>query len=285
MPKLVNIPDFMKIEIDNISLSWSMVLKLLIKSRVVAFIFKHTHGKIFCSFINLIYSKNGKIYFDGKYYYKLINDKNFYFPNKRIMRVAIEPLTHLNNFFNTYSLDFIDLKDDDLIVDCGANVGELKLSCKIAGLKIKYIGIEPDNNVFKCLEKNKDPEDLVFNYALSNINGNEDLFIDTKGGNTSLSDFGSENKTRVPTHRLDSLGFKKIKLLKIDAEGFEPEVLEGCTGILTEIQYISVDYGFERGLSSESTMVEVLNKLYENKFLLINENPERKVGLFKNTLI
>ena len=50
-------------------------------------------------------------------------------------------------------------------------------------------------------------------------------------------------------------------------------------------KYVSVDYGNEKGFEEESTMVEVLNFLYENNFELISDSQYRKVGLFKNRAI
>ena len=38
----------------------------------------------------------------------------------------------------------------------------------------------------------------------------------------------------------------------------------------------------EKGLSQDSTIVEVTNFLYENNFLLYKANLNRNVGLFKN---
>ena len=66
---------------------------------------------------------------------------------------------------------------------------------------------------------------------------------------------------------LDSLNFKNIKLFKIDAEGFEPEVM-GAVNTLNQIDYISVDYGNERGIDNHSTVVEVTNFLYNSGFEL-----------------
>ena len=88
------------------------------------------------------------------------------------------------------------------------------------------------------------------------------------------------NPGRVRT--FDSFKFKNIKLLKIDGEGFEPEILSSCVKSLSEIEFISVDYGNERGLEKLSTVVPVLNFLYENSFSLIKESEYRKIGLFKN---
>ena len=123
---------------------------------------------------------------------------------------------------------------------------------------------------------------ILNNFALSNENGDMKLFYDTHGANTSLVDFGSDKHEKIEVKKLDSLNLTNIKLLKIDAEGFEPEVLDGAKETLKEISYIAIDYGNERGVNEDSTMVEVLNLLYENNFTLIKDSKYRKVGLFRN---
>ena len=51
----------------------------------------------------------------------------------------------------SYHLDKIDFLEDDLIVDIGANVGDLLLYFPI---DVRYIGIEPSPEEFKLLKLN-----------------------------------------------------------------------------------------------------------------------------------
>ena len=95
-----------------------------------------------------------------------------------------------------------------------------------------------------CLEKNIENEDTIYNLALSNVDGKQDLFVDTAGGNSSLSGFGTESKSQVESRTFDSFKFKNIKLLKIDGEGFEPEILSGCSKSLSEIEFIKFPTNF-----------------------------------------
>ena len=75
----------------------------------------------------------------------------------------------------------------------------------------------------------------------------------------------------------------KIKLLKIEGEGAEPEILEGCRDILKRVEYISVDVGPERGVAQTSPKNDVITYLVENNFEVILENPYHRVTvLFKN---
>ena len=62
------------------------------------------------------------------------------------------------------------------------------------------------------------------------------------------------NAKQIPikSKTLDSYNFKKIKLLKLEAEGSEFEVLNGSLNTLKNIDYISVDYGPEEELPPNS---------------------------------
>ena len=116
---------------------------------------------------------------------------------------------------------------------------------------------------------------------MSNINKEEDFYLDNEGGNSSLIDFGAQKSIKVQSKKLDSFNFKNIKLLKIDAEGYEPEVLEGAVNTLKEIEYVSVDFGSERGVKQENTVAEVNKIMYENNFHLYKFSEFRIIGLYK----
>jgi hypothetical protein len=81
------------------------------------------------------------------------------------------------------------------------------------------------------------------------------------------------------------LGLKQIKLLKIEAEGFEPEILTGARGAFSIIEYISVDGGYERGLQSEQTFTAITNLLLNNDFEIIDIYFPWHRALFKNKLL
>jgi hypothetical protein len=89
------------------------------------------------------------------------------------------------------------------------------------------------------------------------------------------------DKILIPAKRLDSFFDKKIRLLKVEAEGSEPEALIGCKKLLPKIDYISADLGFERGTSNESTLAPVTNFLLRNNFDLIDVRYPRIIALYK----
>ena len=72
---------------------------------------------------------------------------------------------------------------------------------------------------------------------------------------------------------------KKIKLLKLEAEGAEIEVILGAKNILKNIEYISADLGYERGKLEKSTLIPVTNFLLKNNYELVDFNIDRVVAL------
>ena len=284
LPHLVNLPPFMFRGVNYEDLNIFLKIIFILKGKLISFFIKFTNGSLFCSLINLFYSKDGKLSYEkDKYLFTTKKGKKFYYPNKRVLRVVNKYKIKFNLILESYCIDSIDLRNGDIVLDCGANVGEVNLALKEVGLKIKYIGFEPDKETFECLKINNKEADL-FNVGLSNQNSNKELFIDNDGGNTSFLDFGSTDSIMVESKCLDSFNFNnEIKLLKIDAEGFEPEVLEGSLNTIKNTEFVSVDFGAERGFEQETTIVKVNSLLYANSFELHKFSKHRLIGLYKRT--
>ena len=73
-----------------------------------------------------------------------------------------------------------------------------------------------------------------------------------------------------------------VKLIKLEAEGAEPEVLEGLKKNLGKVEYITVDCGFERNEDKFSTLGYCSNYLIKNNFEILDFGYPRIVLLFKN---
>ena len=52
----------------------------------------------------------------------------FFIPTKGLTGLLLSHKAHFNFLFETYCLDEINFNSEDLIIDCGANVGELYMS-------------------------------------------------------------------------------------------------------------------------------------------------------------
>ncbi|MDA8768499.1 FkbM family methyltransferase [Planktomarina temperata] len=181
-----------------------------------------------------------------------------------------------------YFLEKINFKDGDIVIDCGANVGDLKLWFEFKNIKIDYVGFEPSPIEFKCLKANVHPS-TVHNVGLWNSDDEIKFYLSSQGADSSLikpPTYASVAVTK--TFRLEGFLSEPVKCLKLEAEGAEPEVLEGLGDKLQYVEYIAADLGFERGVSEESTLTSVTNFLLSNGFELIDISHDRICALFHN---
>lgn len=286
MVTIFDSPDYLitKDKIRNIGIFRKLFY--LILGMVISIVHKHFDGSLFTTSINIFLRRNVKLKYENSFYFGIEEGLKFYFPNKRVTRLLDGINKNCNYIFNSYMLDKVDFSSGDLIVDCGANVGELYLGIKNRNKNFKYIGFEPDPFVYRCLEKNISSKNAkIYKQALSNKSGIEKLYLISEGADTTLVYLDDIETIDVETTKLDKLNLSKVKLIKIDAEGFELEVLQGAENTLKITEYVSVDCGPEKGKERMNTIPEVTSFLYANNYKMISANSERNIGLFKNQLI
>lgn len=188
-----------------------------------------------------------------------------------------------NQIADAYGLKDLKFFDQDIIVDCGANMGDLQLYFRLIQIKINYIAFEPSELEYSCLNKNLLFPGKIYKVALFDSNSEIDFFVDTAGANSSTIEppFFTDI-ARVKSARLDSIiRDKSIALFKVEAEGAEPEVLHGTTKIRNQIKYICVDAGPERGIFQETTLGDVRFFCEENQFSEIGNKSSYRL-VFKN---
>jgi len=284
-PEIIKVPAFMTKFVNVDEMSFLSKLKLILKGKLTAFIFKKASNNFICKYLNLFFKFNGKLVYEENIFIKINQNSKLYYPNLRITRVLLDEKYFLEHLYDSYLLNNIDFNDQDLVIDCGANVGELFLSIKSNNPNIQYIGFEPDDQVFECLQLNTNSKST--NICLSNESGEKNFFIDSLGANSSVyeSEPGMDSMV-VKVEKLENLyPDTEIKLLKIDAEGSELEVLEGCKKIFNNIDYVSVDCGAEKGVNQDTTFVDVNNYLISNNFSLIGINQNRLICLYRNNIV
>jgi len=167
------------------------------------------------------------------------------------------------------SAEYADVDPNDTVVDVGAFVGAFSIG--VAGMADSVYAVEPSQETVRCLERNTQSHQNI--ESVRALAWNEDRDVSLKLGidptdhsalNVDGKDSGAEEV--VPAYRMETLMTKldiqEIDFLKVDAEGAEPEVLEGCSS--TSIRKIAVDCGAER--YGQSTAEEVKEKLQEEGF-------------------
>lgn len=208
------------------------------------------------------------------------------FPQQRVTNYAKGIVARAERLGKDYLLDQIQFNNGDVVIDCGANVGDLNLYFRSKNICIEYVGIEPGQKEFEVMQRNVAPA-TAHNIGLWHEDGELTFYVSSKHADSSLIEPPNYDYiTQVPIRRLDKLvDFPRIRLFKVEAEGAEPEVLEGAKELFGRIDYITADLGGERGVEQASTFAPVTNFLLSNGFELVAVNHARVVGLFVNKSI
>jgi FkbM family methyltransferase len=187
----------------------------------------------------------------------------------------------------SYFVNLVDFRPGDLVIDCGANYGDLFSYLKKQGIDVSYIAFEPGPEEFSVLKKNVN-SGKIFETALSNREGTSRFFLNSSSADSSLIEpVASSGHIDVVVSTLtkvfSDLELQGCRLLKLEAEGFEPEILEGARQVINKIDYITFDGGPERGIHQEKTFSDVSNFLFTEGFIMIDIYGPQYRALFRNS--
>jgi len=140
------------------------------------------------------------------------------------------------------------LSGDSVVIDIGANAGEFAHVCARFGATV--FCFEPDPKVFACLRKNAGA--LAKTHLSDDVVWKEDGKIDfalaPERADSSVFAEGPKISKRAVTIETFARerALTRIDLIKCDAEGAEPEVLEGIGAAFAIVRTIALDTGAER---------------------------------------
>lgn len=187
------------------------------------------------------------------------------------------------------------LREGDIVVDIGANIGYLTvLASLLVGPTGRVIAFEPDpENVLRLranVALNTGSNVTIVEKAVTDRSGEVEFFInsDNSGGNAlwdpaqfpgNAKCVANPRPMRVAGTTLDDawdeLGLPTPRLIKIDTEGAEHQVLEGMRGLLTrqDPHFVIAEYhpfGLERMGSGEESLRGLVEGLGYSTFALNN---------------
>lgn len=143
------------------------------------------------------------------------------------------------------------------IFDVGANVGQSALKFRAAFPSARIFSFEPVSNTFDELITNTSSSDegiTCHKIALGNEQGKKTIYLsDQSLTNSLVKPHQSSTHEEITISTIDTFSAEqqiaRIDLLKIDAEGFDLEVLKGAKKIITaqQVPFILVEAGFHPG--------------------------------------
>lgn len=187
----------------------------------------------------------------------------------------------------SYLLDRVEFRPSDVVVDCGANYADLALVLNGRIAPHNYITFEPGAQEFGAIRQNA-PAGVNNNVGLGNRNETRRFYVNNRFADSSVIEPASyHDVVDVETVTLSSYvrdhGLSDIRLLKLEAEGFEPEILDGAADVLGSIDYVAIDGGHERGVNQDETFSDQTNRLAGAGFEMVGVNLEWGRALFRNT--
>ena len=171
-------------------------------------------------------------------------------------------------------LNSIGIKENLTIIDIGAHKGQTSLYFNKQFPNSKVIAFEPCPTLFKELSTNLigNKNIKAYNFALGN--GNQSAFLTS--GNSDLcgqiSETATDKSIKIEIRTLNSIyDFLKIgciDLMKIDVEGFEINVLEGASNLLSNnlVKLVYLECDFNKDDKQHSYFNEVFEYLISKTF-------------------
>jgi len=182
--------------------------------------------------------------------YDLKSRKTYYVPSKSQVGRGNRQ-KHAEKIERYTMMDFVEIETGDTVIDVGAFIGEFSIPAQEIGATVH--AIEPAPVSFHCLTRNTESIDSIKCYQTGIWNENTTMTFSIGEDQTENSLFDVDNgklvsKEVIDTQTIDSFlnenDIKTVNFLKVEAEGAEPEVLEGA--ITAEMEKIAVDAGAER---------------------------------------
>ena len=219
-------------------------------------------------------------YLAGRYFYKFLGEADF-------------------EFFK-----FIEMDDDKIFIDVGANDGISALTFRLFNKKNKILSFEPDTQHNKSLERvKKKMENFDFlNKGIGKSKEELTLYI-PKCGNIYIGQLASVfkdeaknnvakiiskknilEKVKVIEKKIDIISLDEMNLrpgaIKIDVEGYEYEAIQGAVDTIKKYEPILMievnDRSFEK-------IKNLLNEL--NYSIFVYEKNSKKLNSFDSSLI
>lgn len=146
------------------------------------------------------------------------------------------------------SSDLIMLRENSLVVDVGANIGDFSVEAAKLCPKGRIVAVEPVAEFAAMIEINKLLNNVanieVAQVALGSIDAEVDIQLAGNASSIHWQRRGGIQRVRQTSlaRLMEELGIEKIDLLKLDCEGAEWDILPNALEVLPRIEQICMEY-------------------------------------------
>lgn len=194
--------------------------------------------------------------------------------------------TWTNFLASQYNLDKLEVRPGGVFIDCGANVGELGYWAR--SRQLQYHAFEPETREANCCDLNNfNGQPGTNRVGLWHEATELKFYSKPESADSScieIADYHQVKTIKVTTldQYVQDKGIQAIEVFKVEAEGAEPEVLQGARRTLPMCRYVTVDCGRERGIDAQDTVRDVCNVMYQCGFRIAESDMVRLSLLFEN---
>ena len=212
-----------------------------------------------------------------------INNNLMFIPEARVAKDYFNTGFYEKVYINWALDNFV--KPDKNIVDIGAHIGWYTVNFAKKCNHVYSFECSPKSFNYLCANialNNIDYKVTKYNCALSNSEGLTKYYIrdPNDGGGNGISKFEYDNIHKTPSidvskKTLDSFELKNVNFIKIDVEGHEKEVLEGCVETIKNNDYPKIlfeswdEHQEKNGYPAIKLKEELFNFLYELGYKII----------------
>lgn len=175
------------------------------------------------------------------------------------------------------------LKPGGTFLDIGANVGYYTtLAASIVGPTGRVVAFEPSPYAFERLRALAIPQVEAFQCAAGDHEESHDLYVqshDTRLHSPSLVPMGGcDRVVKVTVHRLDDFRALKgltIDFMKVDVEGFEPNVLQGAQAMLSanRVRHLMIEFNSGWLIANGASCSELMQLVLSMGFAVLEQTP------------
>lgn len=169
------------------------------------------------------------------------------------------------------------------VIDVGANVGQFAVACAKSLADVTVHSFEPLPECVVKLKQNvaRFRSVHVYPIALGGQRGEAMFHVNSHSHSSSILELGERHRKafphareietiKVPLSTLDRemalVSLERPVLLKLDVQGYEPQVLEGASETLKRLDYVLLEASFRPMYQGERTFMEIARMMEQRGF-------------------